>query len=196
MIAPPILGLATRVLMATGSGRSCTAASAAAVQVFCDLDGVLCDFDAGVRRVFNGKGPEYFHRGSIAKMWGGLARVEGGFYSKLDWMPGGYDLWQHISVMDPAPIILTGLPRGTWAEPQKRAWCQRELGDHVQVITCMSRDKQKYCVRAGSILIDDREDVGERWMQFGGHFVHHVSTESSILQLERLLRLSNQARGS
>lgn len=37
----------------------------------------------------------------------------------------------------------------------QRNWCKRELGEHVPVITCMSRDKHIYC-RPGNILIDDR----------------------------------------
>lgn len=35
----------------------------------------------------------------------------------LDWMPDGRELWEGVEQLH--PTILTGLPMGTWAEPQK-----------------------------------------------------------------------------
>ncbi|CAM9945870.1 unnamed protein product [Ascophyllum nodosum] len=116
--------------------------------IFCDLDGVLVDFDKGVRRVM-GTSPDQLKR---SDMWRGLAKAKK-FYAKLDWMPDGRELWNGI--VDLHPTILTGLPMGNWAEPQKREWCKKELGGDVFVITCMSRDKHIYCQYDGSVLIDD-----------------------------------------
>ena len=36
------------------------AASRGGYRVFCDLDGVLVDFDAGVRRIFGGRSPSEY----------------------------------------------------------------------------------------------------------------------------------------
>ncbi|CAM9710287.1 unnamed protein product, partial [Hapterophycus canaliculatus] len=104
-------------------------------------------------------------------------------------MEDGRELWNGVSGL--RPTILTGLPMGNWAEPQKagrphRKWCKRELGEHVPVITCMSRDKHIYC-RAGNVLIDDRASLAEAWERAGGVFIHHTSASSSLAKLKTLL---------
>jgi hypothetical protein len=64
-------------------------------------------------------------------------------------------------------INMIGLPRGNWAEKQKRAWTSRELGPHVKVITCPSKDKFLHCIEPGSLLIDDRVVTRESWENAG-----------------------------
>lgn len=157
-------------------------------QLFVDLDGVLADFDAGVRRA-TGKEPSELHPG---RMWPILARTPG-FYADLSWMDDGLELWDAVKGF--SPVILTGLPRGRWAEPQKRAWCARELGESVPVITCFSARKAE---RAGEwmeerglegktpVLVDDRLKLKESWEEAGGTFILHLSAEGSLGELGRL----------
>ena len=156
------------------------AATTPSRRVFCDLDGVLCDFEAGVVKTTGLRVEEFM---SIGTMWSELARAEPGFYSSLDWMSDGRDLWAAIAVLE--PTILTGLPRGKWASPQKITWCARELGPDVPVITCMARDKHKHG-GAGDVLIDDRIKAKEPWEDMGGLFVHHQTTEQTLRELQRL----------
>jgi hypothetical protein len=82
-------------------------------------------------------------------------------------------------------VCLTGCPRGAWAEGQKREWTARELGSDVPIITCMSRDKYKYCV-PDAILIDDREGTRDSWEGAGGVFVLHRTLEDTLQQLRDL----------
>ena len=96
----------------------------------------------------------------------------------------GHLLWEAIRGL-PKVNILTGLPYGRWAAPQKRQWCLENLGT-VPVITCMARDKYKACKVEGSILIDDNLSAEDAWVKSGGIFVHHVSAEKTILELKRL----------
>lgn len=132
--------------------------------IFCDLDGVLADFDQGVRNKFN-KNVEELNPGM---MWG-VINKSNTFFETLPWMPRGKELWSQIEQYN--PIILTGVPRGsTKAAEQKIRWCQRELGPNVQVITCATKDKPKYCL-LNSILIDDRTDNLKPWNMKGGNFV-------------------------
>lgn len=131
-------------------------------KIFCDLDGVLCDFDAGVKKIFNGKAPdELLH--NTGSMWSRIANTEN-FYCNLPWMPDGRALWDAIRHLQ--PNILTGVPRSCGNSRQDKAtWCQRELGveinhvdvagsksthcfvrgrkkkDVVNVITCWSKNK-------------------------------------------------------
>ena len=132
--------------------------------LFCDLDGVLADFEQGVRNKFNKNVGEL----NLGMMWG-VINKSNTFFETLPWMLRGRELWSQIEEYN--PIILTGVPRGsTKAAEQKIRWCQRELGPNVQVITCATKDKPKYCLQ-NSILIDDRTDNLNAWNMKGGKFV-------------------------
>ena len=143
------------------------------IQLFVDLDGVLVDFDAGVRKIF-GKNPSEI---APKMMWPRLARTPG-FYENLPWMRDGRELWEVVRPYN--PTICTGVPIGSWAGPQKMNWCKRELGAMVPVITCKSREKQLHCQGPMSILIDDRREIGASWEEAGGVFIHHLDAENSI----------------
>lgn len=152
-------------------------------KLFVDLDGVLADFEAAVIRITGRHPSEQPPR----KMWPELARTPG-FYEHLAWTSDGRALWE--AVRDLRPTILTGLPLGRWAEPQKRAWCARELGPEVPVITCMSRDKARHAREATPegvvpLLIDDRERLRDSWEHMGGVFVHHTDAASSVAAIRR-----------
>ncbi len=157
-------------------------------QLFVDLDGVLVDFETGVRRA-TGKEPSELHP---RRMWPAIAGTKG-FYDRLGWMPDGRDLWE--AVKGYSPVILTGLPMGKWAEPQKRAWCERELGPEIPVITGMSRRKAELALSwleengmpdKTPILIDDRLKIKEPWEAAGGIFILHLHAAGSIEALKGL----------
>ncbi|MFP4373204.1 MAG: hypothetical protein ACLFPO_02645 [Spirochaetaceae bacterium] len=168
--------------------------------IFVDLDGVLADFDRAVEEL-TGLPPS---RQSPGAMWPRLARARD-FYATLPWTPDGPELWERVRPLD--PVILTGLPRGNWAKPQKLEWCRRELGPTVPVIACMSREKAEKArewieehrddVRASRarpaqatdtvpLLIDDRASTRDPWVAAGGVFIHHRSAAQSIRELEKL----------
>ncbi|MFP4509023.1 MAG: hypothetical protein ACOC4I_06030 [Spirochaetota bacterium] len=150
-------------------------------KLFVDLDGVLADFDRGVQDL-TGRPPDQLHP---KRMWAAIARADG-FYENLRWMEDGKVLWN--AVRSNEPTILTGLPMGSWAEPQKRAWCARELGPDIPVITCMSRHKAARAAEhtpenAVMVLVDDREKLRESWEAAGGVFILHTDADSSIAAL-------------
>ncbi len=150
-------------------------------KLFMDLDGVLVDFDRGVQEL-TGKRPDELHP---KRMWPQIARADG-FYEHLHWMPDGRALWDEVRHLNPA--VLTGLPMGTWAEPQKRAWCTRELGPDVPVVTCLSRHKARRAHEitpdgVSPVLVDDREKLKEAWEEAGGVFILHTDAESSLQKL-------------
>ena len=152
--------------------------------LFVDMDGVLVDFDSGVH-VVTGSLP---HEQSPRVMWPQLARTPS-FYDNLDWLADGRRLWAQVRSLQ--PTILTGLPLGRWAEPQKREWCTRELGPEIPVITCMSREKHSRAgkavpAHAVAVLIDDRESLREKFEAAGGVFIRYTDTESAMAQLHAL----------
>ena len=150
----------------------------AKLELFLDLDGVLADFDRGVKAV-TGKRPEEL---PMKIMWRELSRHPD-FFGTLDFMHDAQDLWRFCEPFE--PTILTGLPLGSWAPEQKRRWVAHMLGPHVRVITCMARDKFKYG-GPGKVLVDDREKARDPWESAGGHFILHTSAKTSIEALKKL----------
>ena len=131
--------------------------------IFCDLDGVLADFEQGVVNRFK-KRPDQL---KPAVMWG-VINKSSSFFETLPWMPKGRELWEQIKQYD--PIILTGIPRSQSATEQKRKWCARELGPDIHVITCSTKDKPDFCI-TNAFLIDDRTDNLNAWNSKGGKFL-------------------------
>ena len=150
------------------------------LRVYCDLDGVLADFDRGMREV----GVSLAElKSNPQKSWATLANTKGGFYRNLHWMEDGKKLWEEIRSY--RPIILTGLPRGKWAEPQKRLWCEKHLGRDVVVITCMATEKMQLSAE-GNVLIDDTVKNCRQWTLRGGNSIIHTSASDSSSKLKEL----------
>lgn len=131
--------------------------------VFCDLDGVLADFDSGVQRL-TGRLPD---EQDATKLWIHINRAPN-FFEELQWLPAGRRLWDYMRTLDMEPIILTGSTSEKFSI-QKRKWCRDNLGSDIQVICCKTKDKPLYCIQQ-SILIDDRDKVKTEWQNNGGHF--------------------------
>lgn len=145
-------------------------------RLFLDLDGVLADFDQGVERVTGRRPPLLSNR----EMWRALAR-EADFFATLEMMIGARDLWDYCRPFK--PTILTGIPRGAWAAPQKRRWVAAVLGENVEVITCLSAEKHRWS-GPGHVLVDDREKQRAAWEGAGGHFILHRTPGESIQALK------------
>ncbi|MCC7364711.1 MAG: hypothetical protein IT303_10090 [Dehalococcoidia bacterium] len=146
--------------------------------LFLDLDGVLADFDAQVGALF-GRAPDRIPPGVL---WGRAAKTPG-FFESMPKTPDADELWAFCEPHE--PTILTGLPRGTWAGPQKRTWVARHFGVEVPVITCMARDKWSFAT-PGAVLVDDTTKFAHLWEQTGGVFVQHTSARETIAVLRTL----------
>ncbi|KAH3758736.1 DNA repair exonuclease SbcCD D subunit [Pelomyxa schiedti] len=151
-----------------------------ATWLFCDADGVLVDFVRGVKDLC-GRLPDEFV--SKNEMWETIARVDQ-FYLRLPWTTDGKELWAGIASFKPA--ILTGLPRGNWAEPQKRQWFERELGGSVPVIAVDVHLKHM-CSGTNHVLIDNEERHKAEWEAAGGTFILHTSTDQTLVALRQFV---------
>jgi len=147
-------------------------------KLFLDCDGVLADFDAGARRLLGMSPAEFERRFSKREFWKRLAR-DRDFYATLPELSDARTLFDAVEPL--RPTILTGLPLGNWAAPQKVRWAAEHFPG-VPIITCMARDKYRY-MEKGDVLVDDREDHRAQWEDAGGIFVHHVDAERSLSEL-------------
>lgn len=145
---------------------------------FVDLDGVLVDFEKGFE-ILNGVHPQSLPEPEMWKLINSRER----HWHDLPALPGALQLWARIAPY--APTILTGCPRSGFqlADEGKREWCARELGRHVPVITCFSRDKANHMVAPGDILIDDLIKNCDRWTEAGGRAIHYTGADAALAQL-------------
>ena len=150
-------------------------------QLFLDCDGVLADFEAGAKEIL-GMSPNAFEqRHGTRAFWREIARTKD-FYARLPLMADARTLFDAVAHLD--PVILTGLPLGNWAAPQKVRWADEHFpGTHI--ITCMARDKYRH-MKGADVLVDDRADHRDKWEAAGGTFVHHRDARSSLAKLAEI----------
>ena len=157
--------------------------------VYLDCDGVLADFDKRATEIL-GMPPRAFQRRfGLKRFWGRLASTPD-FFAGLDLMPDAMTLYRAVAHLK--PVILTGVPHGSWAEPQKRRWAARRFPG-VEVITTRAALKREHC-SPGDALVDDTDTHRHLWEAEGGVFIHHRNAAASIRALERHGFLQPQSR--
>jgi hypothetical protein len=150
-------------------------------RLFLDADGVLADFDEGARRLLGTDPAAFETKFGKREFWRRIAMARN-FYGTLPEMPDARLLFDGVKHLK--PTILTGLPIGNWAAPQKVEWAAEHFPG-VPIITCMARDKAKH-MKAGDVLVDDRENHRAAYEKAGVTFVHHRNAEDSLTQLAEI----------
>jgi 5'(3')-deoxyribonucleotidase len=150
-------------------------------RLFLDADGVLADFDRGARRLLGMKPKEYIAKHGRNAFWKRLARAKN-FYGSLAEMSDARILFEAVKHLKPA--ILTGLPLGSLAAPQKVEWAAEHFPG-VPIITCMARDKHKH-MHPGDVLVDDREKHRAAYEAAGVVFLHHRNAADSLRLLAKI----------
>ncbi|WP_374514595.1 hypothetical protein [Brevundimonas sp.] len=149
-------------------------------RIYLDCDGVLADFDRGATEVL-GMPPRVFEaRFGLRAFWARLGAAED-FFGRLELLPDAMELYG--AVRHRRPVILTGLPRGGWAEAQKRRWADQHFPG-VEVITTSSALKREHC-HPGDALVDDTVKFRHLWEREGGVFIEHLSAAGSVAELRR-----------
>ena len=157
--------------------------------IFCDLDGVLVDFDKGYQKL-TGKPTHHADVQVKKEFWKTFNDsikskniTEFEYWSELEWMPDGKQLWDCIKPYN--PFILTAPTINPESKEGKTYWVQNNIGPVRELIFAFSFDKPKYS-RKNHILIDDREETIKAWNAKGGIGIHHTSTRDTIEKLETL----------
>ena len=161
-------------------------------KIYFDMDGVLADFDRGVRELCGVDciSQEQRAPGYDDTMWTAIREV-GHFYDKLEFMPGAEELFHSVYRQFGSRCeILTGIPkpkRGiTTAGADKVSWMRRKLSADVVVNIVYREQKPEFCTGKDCILIDDLKKNIEAWESFGGTGIYHTSAEETILKLREL----------
>ena len=150
-------------------------------KIYCDLDGVLVDFDKGYKKL-TGKELGGEHRNDT-DFWDPINKAGYDFWINLEWIkPDGHTLWDFISPYK--PIILSAPSRQNESRVAKNDWVNKELPG-VHLILRSAKHKKDFAA-PNHILIDDRIDNILGWREAGGIGIHHVSTKHTIDQLKVL----------
>jgi hypothetical protein len=115
-------------------------------QIFCDMDGVLCDFQKGYHKLTGIKIQGHIH----IEDWSDVDN-HGSFWADLEWQPGGKQLWAYIEKYK--PNILSSPSQSKTAEVQKWQWLQR-LNNKNKIFFAQKENKRNWAA-PNHILIDD-----------------------------------------
>lgn len=147
-------------------------------RLYLDCDGVLADFDAGVQRLLGTAPQDFKDRHGKAEFWSRLALAPD-FYALLPEMPDARELFDAVKHLD--PVILTGLPSGDWAAPQKVRWAAEHFPG-TRIITVLAVDKRTHCAE-GDVLVDDKLEHRHLWERAGGVFIQHRGAKETLREL-------------
>lgn len=151
-------------------------------RIYCDMDGVLCDFEYAANRV-------------TGQVWGGLRtgqdwgsiRKTKNFWSTLPWKSGGRQLWNYIKKFDPH-ILSAYTTEDPNCKPGKNRWLRNNLGLSGSRVNLVRRsEKQNFAMdnRRPAILIDDYPKNISDFKSAGGIGIIHSNTQTTISQLKR-----------
>jgi FMN phosphatase YigB (HAD superfamily) len=156
--------------------------------IFCDMDGVLVDFDKGYEEL-TGLNTKHVDVQDSNDFWNkfksSLAEKnmeEYDYWANLKWMSDGKQLWNYIKSYN--PYILTAPSRDPGSKLGKKEWVE-QLDNMKNIYFRAAQNKPDFSGK-NRILIDDRADTIEKWNSKGGIGILHTSTENTIEQLKKL----------
>jgi len=163
------------------------------MKIYFDMDGVLADFDGGLRELCGI--PVTGRYGERTKeedrlLWDSVSKVDH-YYGKLKPLPGALEMFATIyDRYGQQCEILTGIPkpeRGiTSAAEDKIDWVARYLSPDIRVNIVFRREKMNYCTGSDCILIDDLEETIDQWRKHGGIGILHRDAESTLRELKTM----------
>ena len=156
-------------------------------KIYCDMDGVLVDFDKGYKEL-TGKETSHSDVQGTTAFWDtfkqGLANKkmqEKDYWANLQWMPDGKELWDHIKQYN--PTLLSAPSRDPQSRLGKRIWVKKNIPS-TPLILAAAEAKKNYA-RKNAILIDDRVSNINDWNAAGGIGILHTSTATTLDKLSK-----------
>lgn len=130
------------------------------LKIYCDLDGVLTDFDGRFKHFSGGiSAKDYKNEKGEAEFWKFIDYEIGyRFWAGMDWMENGRELWDYIKQFNPG--ILTTPSRNNVSRIGKRIWVEENLTPRPDIT--FAYNKGRYANKH-SILIDDRQRNLDGW---------------------------------
>jgi hypothetical protein len=150
-------------------------------QIYCDMDGVLTDFEGRFLDILKKEGKKYYSKEELegitrpkhfeqkfgtAEFWKLIDSLGEEFWAEMQWMPNGQALWSFISPY--SPNILSSPSRQNSSRLGKRMWIRQNLSPAPkEIIFKKAEDKQQHAA-PNHILIDDKPSNISEWKAKGG----------------------------
>ena len=151
--------------------------------IYCDMDGVLCDFDKRFMEFSNGIPPSRYESEFGKKAFWKLISGQGvKFWVDIPWMSDGKQLWDYIKSYNPSLLSAPSMEESS--RSGKRLWVDNEIPG-TKLILRSAEQKQEFA-KPNAILIDDRPSNIEQWRAKGGIGILHTSANKTIEQLKEL----------
>jgi hypothetical protein len=159
------------------------------IQIYCDMDGVLCDFDVRFEHFYGVLPREYYAEKGTKGFQDAVNEVGIQFWSKMDWMPGGKELWSIIGKYK--PYILTSPSKFEFAKEGKKEWVMANLNPQPKKILFAQTGEKHSMMTAdpkNSMLIDDYWPNLAPWKALGGIAIMHkdINKTKDILSKFRI----------
>ena len=149
-------------------------------KIYCDMDGVLVDFERGYEELTGIDLRGEFQKGE--DFWDPISKAGVGFWAGLKWMPDGQKLWDYLKPYK--PDLLSAPSREDSSRIGKHVWVKHKIPG-TKLILRYAKQKQELATPK-SILIDDRQVNIDQWEAAGGIGILHTSADNTIKQLKQL----------
>lgn len=162
--------------------------------IFLDLDNTIVDFVSSFKDKTCITPNEYEATRGKKEFWKLIKSWGEDYWATLPWMADGKELWEYISKYK--PIILSAAESDYMIRGKCR-WLQDQIGYTDAPITdpanwkgqskvTMNKDKYKFILNPGDILIDDTPKKIGPWNEHGGIGILHTSAQNTINKLKEL----------
>jgi hypothetical protein len=152
-------------------------------EIYCDMDGVLCDFDKRFMEFSNGMPPgKYESKFGKKAFWKLISEKGVGYWVGIPWMSDGKQLWSYIKPHNPSLLSAPSMEESS--RLGKRLWVRNNIPG-TKLILRSAEQKQEFA-NPNAILIDDRPSNIEQWRAKGGIGILHTSADETIKQLKEL----------
>ena len=151
------------------------------MKIYCDLDGVLVDFNKGYLELTGKDISNNFI--NDPSFWEPINEEGIMFWVRLGWMEDGHILWDYIKKYN--PIILSAPSQDPSSRYGKKYWVRQNISKSTQLILADAKTKPLYS-GLDKILIDDREDTIKKCNKNKGIGILHKSASKTIKKLKEL----------
>ena len=165
--------------------------------VYFDMDGVLADFEGGFYKISGTTVDDI----TDEEMWASIGSYgKAKFFSELEWMAGGKEIWQFALDNFPKVKILSALGRSDKIDKQttqgKLMWIRHNIPslqlDDIILVDNKHR-KRHYC-KPGDIIIDDTPVVIDEWTKKGGIGIFHKTAAETIAKLKQYVEIMKESK--
>ena len=161
-------------------------------KIYFDMDGVLADFDLGVKELANHEPMVQSERDEQKEieLWDAIRKVDN-FYYKLKPINNMIEVFNEVKNKYPNCVeILSAIPkekrRIVGAKDDKIRWVKEYLGEDIVVNIVYKEEKKNYSFGKEYVLIDDYSKNINEWINEGGSGILFDSKTNVLEELEKI----------